>query len=343
MGSPLVSVIIPCYRQARYLGQAIDSVFAQSYAAVEVIVVSDGSDDDPEAVVRRYGDRVYYIGKPNGGPSSARNAGLTLATGPYVYFLDADDLIHPDAIAWLVEAMAGAEDRVALMGYRRFATDPGRDGGAPEVPDRLDSFFPNLIHSNFGPPHCYLAPRRAVAEAGGWDEAVRTCEDWDLWVRLALGGLCLVTLPRVGAYYRVHAASSSTNRARMFQGRTRLLLHLCRWFEQRPDLLGTCGPELLRAAERSLCRHRARGLATPDSAALARHVLALHRQGLRVPLARPELLNPDRGRRPGLAAFSEVAVDRMTRAAGPVAINAAVAAMRVLAPGLYRTLREDWI
>src|SRR6516164_9832221 len=97
--TPLVSVIIPCYRQARYLPEAIDSILGQSYPAVEAVVVNDGSDDDTEAVARRYGDRVRYAWRPNGGISAARNWGIAHARGAYLKFLDADDYLHPDQVA----------------------------------------------------------------------------------------------------------------------------------------------------------------------------------------------------------------------------------------------------
>jgi GT2 family glycosyltransferase len=340
MGTPLVSVIIPCYRQAHYLPGALDSALGQSHPAVEVILVNDGSDDDTELVARRYGDRIHYIWQPNGGLPAARNAGVRAAAGQYLHCLDADDLLHPDALAWLVEAMAGAEDRVALMGHFRFTGDPARDGGPPLVPDPLDAFLPRFLHKNFGPPHSYLAPRRAVVEVGGFDETYRSCEDWHLWVRLALHGLRLVAVPRVGAYYRVHPASMSTNRPRMIRSATRVLLQVCGWFDQRPDLMQRWGPDLLLAVERCLCRHRARGLFTADSAALAGHVRALHERGLRVPLAREDIRKASLSPVTGGGNFSDVAVDRLTSLAGVAAISAAVAALRVLKPAAYRSLRE---
>src|SRR5262249_50697164 len=120
---PLVSVIIPCYKQARYLPEAIDSVLAQIYPNVEVIVVNDGSPDNTEAVASRYGDRIRYVWRPNGGISAARNTGIANMRGLYVKFLDSDDYLHPEQIAWQMEALAGREDAVSFTGCRLF-----RDG-----------------------------------------------------------------------------------------------------------------------------------------------------------------------------------------------------------------------
>src|SRR5262245_46484951 len=102
-----VSVIIPCYRQGRYLAQAIDSCLAQTHPDVEVIVVNDGSDDNTDEVARGYGDRIRYIPKRNGGVSAARNSGIAVATGRYLKFLDADDHLAPQQIEWHLEGLAG--------------------------------------------------------------------------------------------------------------------------------------------------------------------------------------------------------------------------------------------
>src|ERR1700761_1458333 len=110
MTDPLVSVIIPCYKQAQYLPEAVESVLAQTYPHVETIVVNDGSPDDTEAVAGRYGDRIRYVWRPNGGISAARNTGITQARGAYLKFLDSDDLLHPEQIARQMEALAGRDD-----------------------------------------------------------------------------------------------------------------------------------------------------------------------------------------------------------------------------------------
>src|SRR4051812_37127670 len=123
MSLPLVSVITPCYRQAEFLATALRSVFAQSYPATEAVVVNDGSDDNTEAVVSRFGDRVRYNWQPNAGLSAARNAGIAAARGQYLLFLDSDDCLHPDAISWLVEAANGREDVLCVMGWRLFERD----------------------------------------------------------------------------------------------------------------------------------------------------------------------------------------------------------------------------
>ena len=102
---PLVSVIIPVYNVEQYLDECVQSVLTQTYQNVEIILVDDGSTDSSGAMCDQYGTldaRVQVIHKQNGGQSTARNLGLTYAQGTYVYFIDSDDIVNPEAIATLV-------------------------------------------------------------------------------------------------------------------------------------------------------------------------------------------------------------------------------------------------
>ncbi|MCX6954347.1 MAG: glycosyltransferase family A protein, partial [Verrucomicrobia bacterium] len=98
-GPPLVSVVIPCFNSARWLPATLDSVLAQTWPRVEIIVVDDGSRDDSLAVARRYASRGVRVESiANSGAAAARNHGLALARGDYLQFLDADDLLAPDKL-----------------------------------------------------------------------------------------------------------------------------------------------------------------------------------------------------------------------------------------------------
>jgi glycosyltransferase involved in cell wall biosynthesis len=248
----VVSIIIPCYRQAHLLPDALQSVFAQSYPAIEPVVVNDGSDDNTDEVARGFGDRIKYVTKPNGGLGSARNAGIRAASGKYVLFLDADDAIHPDTVAWLMRAMEGIENRLCIMGGEFFETElPPVVRGLAYEAEPLD-LLPTLIADNVGPCHGFLSPKEMVQSAGGFDETfrVRAIEDWDLWLRLAFRGADAVRINLSGAYYRRYTGSMSTNFPVMLRSRTELLLitreNLCR----DPVVLQKCGGEFLRVAHR---------------------------------------------------------------------------------------------
>lgn len=244
---PTVSVVIPCYRQASYLPNAVDSLLAQSYPNLEIVVVNDGSDDDTEIIARNYGSRVRYVWKPNGGLPSARNTGIQASTGKYLLFLDADDLLHPEAITCLVKAMDGHEERLCRMGFKAFKKIEEL-GDAKEHVYPSSTFFPYYIHLNSGPPHAYLCSRRMAIQIGYFSELPsRGCEDWDFWLRLGLAGCNLVTIPLAGAYYRRTPGSMSNNSLEMLRSRVNVLIRLHCNLLSNPDLLQQWGRELLVA------------------------------------------------------------------------------------------------
>src|SRR2546427_6476527 len=98
MKKSLISCIIPAFNGARYLREAVESILAQTYRPIEVIVVDDGSTDNTAEVVRNYRDQVRRVWQPNGGPSAARNQGVSAAQGAFVAFLDQDDVWHPEKL-----------------------------------------------------------------------------------------------------------------------------------------------------------------------------------------------------------------------------------------------------
>ncbi len=255
MTQPLVSLIVPCYRQARYLPGAIDSGLNQSYRAVEIVVINDGSDDDTEAVALRYGEHIKYIAKRNGGSSSARNAGIRAAQGKYLLFLDADDLLHPEAVGWLMEAMQNQEDRVCVMGFRKFRTDPMQGVESDHLPPAEQPLAYRVMFGCLAPPHGHLCSKSLALRVGGFDDSwANGVEDWDFWQRLALAGAHFLAVPRVGAYYRRHEGSVSANRLRMDMMHAALALRAQGELEACPDRLRQWGhtPDEARQRIRAL-------------------------------------------------------------------------------------------
>lgn len=239
MTQPTVSIIIPCYRQAHFLSGAIDSALGQTYPAVEVIVVNDGSDDNTDDVAVRYGRRITYIKQQNQGLASARNAGIARAAGKYLLVLDSDDEIHVDAIGWLVDAAAN-RDALCVMGFREF-------GDSRVYPDRFPTEQGDprlaLLHTNLGPPHCYLSTREMVIRSGGFrnDKRFYGCEDWDMWIRLAFAGAEISTVQRIGAYYRQHSNSMSRNLSRMAEARVQVMWATIRETLSNPRMIQKIG------------------------------------------------------------------------------------------------------
>ncbi len=219
---PLVSLIIPCYKQAEYLAETLDSALAQTYAPIEVIVVNDGSPDNTEPVATGYGDRIVYVRRENGGLSAARNTGIARATGYYLKFLDADDQLHPEQIARQVEALAGREDCASLTAVRLY-----RDGHPEEYLDhipRATNLLPDLFKDiDWGGTHGWLFPAKLVRAVGGFDETLRYSEDWDFFCRVGMLRPSLVTDARIGCFYRQRASSMSANRVGMASARARIL------------------------------------------------------------------------------------------------------------------------
>ncbi len=187
----LVSVVIPSYNCASFLGDAVNSALAQTHRDVEVLVIDDGSTDGTEAVLASFGDRVRLFRQDRAGPSAARNRGVLHARGRYVAFLDADDLWLPHKLARQVEHMTRHPD-VALV-YADYTR--GADPAVPSEP-RLRHYrhratgdvFHNLLRENFIHTSSVLVRREALAQAGLFDPSLRGSEDLDLWLRVARWG-----------------------------------------------------------------------------------------------------------------------------------------------------------
>ncbi len=188
---PRVSVIIPAYNAAWCVRRAVDSVLAQDYRDFELIVVDDGSRDDTAAILATYGAALRVVSKPNGGLSSARNAGIAAARGDYLAFLDADDWWLPGKLARQVALLDGQPGVLFCSCTTSVRTPEGQalpdwrcckgEGRALE-----DIFAVNAFVAGSG--SAVMARRAAFARVGGFDEALRSLEDIDMWMRLAAQG-----------------------------------------------------------------------------------------------------------------------------------------------------------
>ena len=187
--TPRVSIVIPCYNKRAYVAAAIESALAQT-ARCEVIVVDDGSTDGSFDEVRRFERRIILETGPNRGGSAARNRGLTLATGDYVQFLDADDLLPPDKISIQLAALADAPtDAMAFCPWSLFRDDgtilpPGTRRYWRDYPEGLALLIDMWTFGGFFPPHAWLAPRALIDRAGHWDEALTGDDDGEFFGRL---------------------------------------------------------------------------------------------------------------------------------------------------------------
>lgn len=187
---PLVSIVIPVYNGADYLAEAIDSALAQTYENFEVIVVNDGSTDGgaTDRVARSYAERIRYVSQPNGGVASALNRGVAEMRGAYFSWLSHDDLYTPDKLAVQVAGLARQNDpeRCILYGDYDVFTSMSSNARAmllyPVPPGR---FRHHLTIANGIHGCTLLIPRGAFGAIGGFDPALRTTQDYDLWFRMA--------------------------------------------------------------------------------------------------------------------------------------------------------------
>jgi glycosyltransferase involved in cell wall biosynthesis len=214
---PRVSVVIPTYNHARWVAQAVQSVAAQRFRDLEIIVVDDGSTDDTARIVRQTGVPLRYVHQDNRGLSGARNTGVATARGDLVGFLDADDLWLPDKLGLQVQLL-DACPRAALVYADAVLFDEQARRPLGTHADRhahpSGRILAALLLDNPIPSPTPLVRRAALQAAGGFDETLRACEDWDMWIRLARRAE-IHCIDRPLAVYRLHGDNMHGDVARM--------------------------------------------------------------------------------------------------------------------------------
>ena len=230
---PLVSILIPCFNAAPWLAGAIESALAQTHAAIELVVIDDGSTDDSLAIARTFESRgVRVIPQANAGASAARNHGLRLARGEFIQFLDADDLLAPDKIERQLQTLAVAPGTIAAGPWGRFEDDPV---GARFVPEEnwRDSTPAEWLALNFAgrgmmPPAAWLAPRALLDVAGPWDERLTLNDDGEYFCRVLLASAGVRFSADARAFYRSNLSGSLSRRRSEAAWRSAFLSHeLC--------------------------------------------------------------------------------------------------------------------
>ena len=215
LDTPAVSVIIPAYNAARYIGETLDSVFAQTFTDYEVIVVNDGSPDTEqlEAVLAPYADRIRYVEQENRGLSGARNTAIRHARGEFVALLDSDDKWLPEYLAVQVAAMR--RDPTCDVYYPDAIifgdSIPAGRRFTDSFPSSGEVTFERLLTQECNVMVCAIIRRETLLRVGMFDESLRSSEDFDLWLRIVKSGgrICYHEQPL--AYYRRHGANLSGN------------------------------------------------------------------------------------------------------------------------------------
>jgi glycosyltransferase involved in cell wall biosynthesis len=182
---PLISVVIPCFNQAGYLGEAIESALAQDYDPVEVVVVDDGSSDDTRKVAMGY-PAVRYTYQPNRGLAAARNKGIEVSQASYFAFLDADDRLCQGALKTGLTCIDAHPECGFVYGRFRFIDERGRVLTTyDKPPDNSDDYIGLFGGNHIAMCAAVLYPRRVLEEVDGFRAQLRAAEDYDLYFRIA--------------------------------------------------------------------------------------------------------------------------------------------------------------
>jgi glycosyltransferase involved in cell wall biosynthesis len=200
----LVSCIVPVFNGERYLGQTLESVFAQTYRPLELIVVDDGSTDRTPDVIAGYARRLRWVPQPNAGPAAARNSGLRESFGTFVAFLDQDDRWHPAKLARQMARFAARPELDVSVAHVASFWDTESGGENPRSPDQpRGGTVPGYVTGA-------LLARRAVFErVGSFDVGLTYCDSLDWFIRAAERGVIVELLPDVLLYHRVHHGNLS--------------------------------------------------------------------------------------------------------------------------------------
>jgi glycosyltransferase involved in cell wall biosynthesis len=195
--APLVSVIVPVYNSGRFVGATLESIFAQDYEPTEVIVVDDGSADDSAEVARSF-DGVRVLRQPNQGPAAARNAGLKVAQGEFISFVDSDDLLLPTKLSSQVGYLLAHPDVGVVLGRQEWIDPP------PNL--KRDPIYGDLD----GIPLTSALFRASVLQRlGGYDVSYRSHENIDLLFRVRELGSEIAVLSDLVLYRRFHGGNLS--------------------------------------------------------------------------------------------------------------------------------------
>ena len=230
--SPEISVIIPAYNQADYVSQAIQSVLSQTNPNYELVVVNDGSTDETPQILSQFQDpRIRVISQPNRGLAAARNAGIRESSAPLIALLDSDDYFLPDKLAIQSEYLLQHPEIGMVGGGIQIVNHAGEIlKQIINKPDGLD--LQGLLFANPFVPSSIMIRRQWFDRVGTFDENLRACEDWDMWLRIGYAGCLFAWVDYPVVAYRQHQGQMTREPERM---RKAIITMLDKFFQQ-PDI-----------------------------------------------------------------------------------------------------------
>jgi glycosyltransferase involved in cell wall biosynthesis len=201
--APFFSVVVPVYNRANVFAMALQSVLDQTEQDFEIVVVDDGSSDDPKSVIDRYSDsRIRFIRQQNKGGGDARNAGIDLARGRFIAFLDSDDWFLPTHLATMRRMLEGTE---GIAGYARMIVDRGNGRTFMKPPRAIragEHMATYLLCDRGFVPTTTLVVGAAMARQVRYSESLPYAQDTDFAIRLFLAGCRFVMSEEPGAVWR---------------------------------------------------------------------------------------------------------------------------------------------
>jgi glycosyltransferase involved in cell wall biosynthesis len=263
---PLVSVVIPCFNQAHFLAEAIDSALTQTYSQVEVVVVDDGSSDNSYEVAGRE-PGVRRVRQRNRGVASARNLGLAEAKGGFLVFLDADDRLLADALRIGMEALLKRPQVAFVAGMSRDIDVEGRPISARHQPLVTQDHYKRLLLDCYIWSGSSLVYRRSALEAvGGFNSALAAADDYEMYLNLARR-FPIYCHDAVVTDYRRHGSNTTRDAGVVLTSQL--------------EVLEGQRAELRDRSERAACRDGMRHTRAEHGRALAEQIAANWRRGCR--------------------------------------------------------------
>lgn len=210
MYKPLVSIIMPCFNAAKYISTAIKSVIDQTLKPWELILINDGSTDDTEAEILKFTDpRIHYYKQENKGQCAASNLGIEKATGDYIKFFDADDIMNPEHLEAQLIRLDGSKSNIASCAWGAFY-----DGNPASAVFESESVWKDMetldwLKASLTQKYdmlgawLWLIPKEILQKAGGWNEHLSLSNDFEFSIRLLLNAEKVLFTPEAKMYYRL--------------------------------------------------------------------------------------------------------------------------------------------
>lgn len=213
MKNPLVSVIIPLYNQKEFVGEAIESILNQSYSNIEIIVVNDGSTDDPSPVLEKYKEDIKLINQKNKGLAAARNTGIRHSSGEYIQLLDADDFLHKDKVQLQLEFNISRGSDISYCEISSYDNNTGRSSprNVGEVKDMFSHLF-NFWYTYPLPVHSLLIKKDVFNRFGLFDEDLKAVEDRYYFSKLTVSNVAFDYFQFMGGFRRLHSRNMNKDK-----------------------------------------------------------------------------------------------------------------------------------